>query len=94
MMEAGACAAADAPKRSGVVMRIAGADYVASFLIRDARKGAIILTRSSDPRIGADYSSDRGARALIRDKLRPPGLKERESFECAHVSITALAHPC
>jgi hypothetical protein len=53
----------------GIVTRITRTDYVVSFLIRDARTGAIILTRTSDLRIGADYSWDRGARALIRDHL-------------------------
>ena len=53
----------------GIVTRITRTDYVVSFLIRDARTGAVILTRTSDLRIGADYSWDRGARALIRDHL-------------------------
>ena len=50
----------------GVAMRITGADYVVSFLIREARTGAIILTRTSELRLRADYSWDRGARALIK----------------------------
>lgn len=53
----------------GIVTRITRTDYVVSFQIRDARTGAILLTRTSDLRIGADYSWDRGARALIRDHL-------------------------
>jgi hypothetical protein len=43
--------------------------YVAPFPIRDARTGAIILTRTSGLRLGADYFWDRGARALVRDHL-------------------------
>jgi hypothetical protein len=53
----------------GIVTRITRTDYVVSFLIRDAHTGAVILARTSDLRIGADYSWDRGARALIRDHL-------------------------
>jgi hypothetical protein len=69
MIEVRACAAADAPKRPGVVTRITSTDYVVQFQIRDAHTGAIILTRTSGLRLGADYSWFRGARALIRDKL-------------------------
>jgi hypothetical protein len=53
----------------GIVTRITRTDYVVSFQIRDAHTGAVILVRTSDLRIGADYSWDRGARALIRDHL-------------------------
>lgn len=53
----------------GVVTRITRTDYVVSFQIRDAHTGAIVLAKTSDLRIGADYSWSRGAAALIRDHL-------------------------
>ena len=49
--------------------RITRTDYVVSFQIRDAHTGAIVLAKTSDLRIGADYSWWRGAAALIRDHL-------------------------
>jgi len=39
------------------------------FQIRDARTGALVLARQSDLRLGADYSWNRGAAALINDHL-------------------------
>jgi hypothetical protein len=39
------------------------------FHIRDAHTGAMILARQSDLRIGADYSWNRGAAALINSSL-------------------------
>ena len=53
----------------GVVTRITRTDYVVSFQIRDARTGAVVLAKTSDLRIGADYSWSRGTAALIRDKM-------------------------
>jgi Protein of unknown function (DUF2380) len=49
----------------GVVTRIGRTEYVMRFQIRDARTGAPIIARQSDLRIGADYSWNRGAAALI-----------------------------
>ncbi|WP_102843955.1 DUF3280 domain-containing protein [Methylocella silvestris] len=53
----------------GIVTRITRTDYVVRFQIRDAHTGAVVLARTSDLRIGADYSWSRGAAALVRDKL-------------------------
>jgi len=53
----------------GIVTRITRTDYVVSFHIRDARTGTVVLAKTSDLRIGADYSWWRGAAALIRDHL-------------------------
>jgi len=53
----------------GVVRRISRTEYAVQFQIRDARTGAIILARQSDLRIGADYSWNRGAAALISSSL-------------------------
>ncbi|WP_187148651.1 DUF3280 domain-containing protein [Methylocella silvestris] len=53
----------------GIVTRITRTDYVVRFQIRDAHTGAVVLARTSDLRIGADYSWARGAAALVRDKL-------------------------
>jgi hypothetical protein len=53
----------------GVVTRISRTEYVVRFQIRDARTGAPIIARQSDLRIGADYSWNRGAAALINSGL-------------------------
>jgi hypothetical protein len=53
----------------GIVTRITRTDYVVSFQIRDAHTGAVVVAKTSDLRIGADYSRWRGGRALIRDHL-------------------------
>ena len=53
----------------GVVRRISRTEYAVQFQIRDARTGAMILARQSDLRIGADYSWNRGAAALISSSL-------------------------
>jgi hypothetical protein len=53
----------------GVVTRISRTEYVVRFQIRDAHTGAPILARQSGLRIGADYSWDRGAAALINSGL-------------------------
>jgi len=53
----------------GVMTRISRTEYVVRFQIRDAHTGALILARQSGLRIGADYSWDRGAAALVRDSL-------------------------
>jgi hypothetical protein len=53
----------------GVVRRISRTEYAVQFQIRDAHTGATILARQSDLRIGADYSWNRGAAALINGSL-------------------------
>jgi hypothetical protein len=53
----------------GVVTRISRTEYVVRFQIRDSRTGTLVLARQSDLRIGADYSWNRGAAALIRNSL-------------------------
>jgi hypothetical protein len=53
----------------GVVTRISRTDYVVQFQIRDARSGALVLARTTDLRMGADYSWDRGTAWLIRNRL-------------------------
>jgi len=53
----------------GVVTRISRTEYVVRFQIRDAHTGALVLARQSDLRIGADYSWNRGAAALIKSSL-------------------------
>ena len=69
------CAAAIALKLGadqsfvGVVRRISRTEYAVQFQIRDAHTGAMILARQSDLRIGADYSWNRGAAALINSSL-------------------------
>jgi hypothetical protein len=51
----------------GVVTRISRTEYAVRFQIRDAHTGALVLTRQSDLRIGADYSWNRGVAALINN---------------------------
>jgi len=53
----------------GVVTRISRTEYTVRFQIRDARTGALVLARQSDLRMGADYSWNRGAAALVNNGL-------------------------
>jgi hypothetical protein len=53
----------------GVLTRISRTEYTVGFRIRDAHSGALVLARQSDLRIGADYSWNRGAAALIKNTL-------------------------
>lgn len=53
----------------GVVTRISRTEYTVRFQIRDAHTGAFVLARQSDLRMGADYSWNRGAAALINNSL-------------------------
>jgi hypothetical protein len=39
------------------------------FQLRDARTGAVVSAADSGLRMGADYSWDRGATRLIKDRL-------------------------
>lgn len=53
----------------GVVTRISRTQCTVRFQIRDAHTGALVLAAQSDLRIGADYSWNRGAAALINNSL-------------------------
>ena len=53
----------------GVVTRISRTEYTVRFQIRDAHTGAPVIVRQSDLRIGAGYSWNRGAAALINNSL-------------------------
>jgi hypothetical protein len=44
-------------------------DYAVTFKIRDARTGAPIAVEQTDLRIGANYSWNRGAAWLIKNRL-------------------------
>jgi hypothetical protein len=56
----------------GVVTRISRTEYTVRYQIRDAHSGTVIETRASDLHIGADYSWNRGAVALLKDGGLPP----------------------
>ena len=53
----------------GVVKRISRTEYTIRFQIRDAPTGTVVSTEDSGLRMGADYSWNRGAARLIRDRL-------------------------
>ena len=53
----------------GIVTRITRTDYAVTFKLRDARNGAPIDVEQTDLRIGANYSWDRGAAWLIKNRL-------------------------
>jgi len=53
----------------GIVTRITRTDYAVTFKIRDARTGASIAVEQTDLRIGANYSWNRGAAWLIKNRL-------------------------
>ena len=53
----------------GVVRRISRTEYTVRFEIRDARTGAVVSAGDSGLRMGADYSWNRGATRLIKDRL-------------------------
>ncbi len=53
----------------GVVTRISRTEYTVRFQIRDARTGNVIFNKATDLRMGADYSWDRGAAWLIKNRL-------------------------
>jgi hypothetical protein len=53
----------------GVVRRISRTEYTVRFQIRDAGTGAVIASADSGLRMGADYSWNRGAARLIKDRL-------------------------
>ena len=53
----------------GVVKRISRTEYTIRFQIRDAATGTVVSTQDSGLRMGADYSWNRGAARLIKDRL-------------------------
>jgi hypothetical protein len=53
----------------GVVKRISRTEYTIRFQIRDATTGTVVATEDSGLRMGADYSWNRGAARLIKDRL-------------------------
>jgi hypothetical protein len=53
----------------GVVKRISRTEYTIRFQIRDATTGTVVSTEDSGLRMGADYSWNRGAARLIKDRL-------------------------
>jgi Protein of unknown function (DUF2380) len=53
----------------GIVTRITRTDCAVTFKLRDARTGAPIDVEQTDLRIGANYSWDRGAAWLIKNRL-------------------------
>ena len=52
----------------GIVTRITRTDYAVTYKLRDAT-GKVLDVEQSDLRIGANYSWNRGAVALVRDRL-------------------------
>jgi hypothetical protein len=53
----------------GTVSRITRTDYAVTFKLRDTRTGAPIAVEQTDLRIGANYSWNRGAAWLIKNRL-------------------------
>jgi hypothetical protein len=53
----------------GVVKRISRTEYTIRLQIRDAPTGSVVATEDSGLRMGADYSWNRGAARLVRDRL-------------------------
>jgi hypothetical protein len=53
----------------GVVKRISRTEYTIRFQIRDATTGTVVSSEDSGLRMGADYSWNRGAARLIKDRL-------------------------
>ncbi len=53
----------------GIVTRITRTDYAVTFKLRDAKTGAPIAVEQTDLRIGANYSWNRGAAWLIKNRL-------------------------
>ena len=60
----------------GVVKRISRTEYTIRFQIRDAPTGAVVSTADSGLRMGADYSWNRGAARLIKDRLLESGTRQ------------------
>jgi hypothetical protein len=53
----------------GIVTRITRTDYAVTFKLRDTRTGAPIAVEQTDLRIGANYSWNRDAAWLIKNRL-------------------------
>jgi hypothetical protein len=53
----------------GIVTRITRTDYAVTFKLRDTRTGAPLAVEQTDLRIGANYSWNRGAAWLIKNRL-------------------------
>src|SRR5262249_46987604 len=53
----------------GVIRRVSRTEYIVRFQLRDASIGAVISDGNSGLRMGADYSWNRGAVRLIKDRL-------------------------
>jgi hypothetical protein len=53
----------------GIVSRLSRTEYMIRFQIRDAHSGDVVLARSTELRLGADYSWGRGAVWLINNRL-------------------------
>ena len=60
----------------GVVKRISRTEYTIRFQIRDAPTGTVVSTEDSGLRMGADYSWNRGAARLIKDRLLERGTQQ------------------
>jgi hypothetical protein len=53
----------------GVIRRISRTEYQVRFRIRDTQTGAVLTEADSGLRMGADYSWNRGAARLVKDRL-------------------------
>jgi hypothetical protein len=53
----------------GIVRRISRTEYMVRFQIRDAKTGTVVADGNSGLRMGADYSWNRGAVRLVKDRL-------------------------
>jgi hypothetical protein len=53
----------------GIISRITRTDYAVTFKLRDTRTGAPVAVEQTDLRIGANYSWNRGAAWLIKNRL-------------------------
>lgn len=75
LRDCGGCDAAIARKLGaaqslvGVVHRISRTEYVVRYQLRDSASGTVLSAADTGLRMGADYSWNRGAVRLIRDRL-------------------------
>ena len=53
----------------GIVTRVSRTEYAVRFKIRDAHTGAMVLAPQTDLRMGANYSWNRGAAWLVKNRL-------------------------
>jgi len=61
----------------GIVRRIGRTEYIIGFRVRQAATGAVIVAGDSGLRLGANYSWDRGALRLVRERLLETAGSER-----------------